>query len=392
MLITVWCSVAMPPVHAQGLIYVEPAVIGPNEKGIVRFTVSVDGVPAPGFGSYALSVVFDGPNLQLVNGQVNSLTTPADVVACSTRLLQGPAHVQDLGVIILMDSGQGDLVLDSRGGGTILCSENGLADGNTRTYNCGVAGPQGVVTPLTESGALIDFVCFAGPNVPGGTTITITPGLFPEETGAIFPFAQGTSIIDTFAVGQIVISSTSVPSPTAPENLRARRIRQLVLIQWQGADDAVRFRIMRRLNNVSSFAEIGQTTQWMFNDTLPRGTAVADYVVTAENALGGQADSTMITVVVPVPPNAEPEAPQNLQARSIRGVVLLQWQGDPSTTTFHIFRRLNAQSDYTEIGQTTQPLFNDRLPPGTTLAEYLVVAGNVFGMSPESNSVKVIPR
>ena len=152
------------------------------------------------------------------------------------------------------------------------------------------------------------------------------------------------------------------------------------------------FRIMRQLDGESGFTEIGQTTQWMFNDTLPRRTSKADYFVTQKNALGDQADSTVTTVVIPVPPNSEPETPWDLRARTIGRRVLLRWEGDASTTTFHVFRRLNSQTDFTEIGRTSQASFNDRLPQGTITAEYLVVAENQFGMSPESNSVTVRPQ
>jgi hypothetical protein len=144
-----------------------------------------------------------------------------------------------------------------------------------------------------------------------------------------------------------------------------------------------------------SFAELGQTAQSLFNDSLPLGTTTAEYFVIAANTSSQSAPSPTYKVVVGTPSNVSPfsapAAPQSLRARTIRGFVLLQWQGAPSTTTFHIFRRLDTEIDFTAIGQTTQPLFNDRLPQMAGVTEYMVIAENQFGVSPESNIITVRP-
>ena len=284
----------IPQAIAQGRVFIEPAVIAPDANGAVRFSVSVDGVPEPGFGSYALTVQLRGPNLRLVSGQVNSAAALPNEVTCSTTLLPGPATVQDLGASLLLQSGQGDLVLTSLGGGSILCTENGLLDGTSLTYNCGVAGPQDVVTPQPGGGGLIDFVCFAGPNVLPGTSMTVTPALFPGESGVLFPFDQDTPIIKTFATERIAIIG-------APQNLRARIIRHLVLLQWQGAEGASTFRIFRRLDTESDFVEVGQAAQRVFSDRLPPGTGAADYFVVGENPFVQSVESQILTVVPAFP-------------------------------------------------------------------------------------------
>jgi hypothetical protein len=191
-------------------------------------------------------------------------------------------------------------------------------------------------------------------------------------------------------LGLHALPVTALPSP---RNLRARVIRQLVLLQWQSTNDATNFHVFRRLDSEIDFSEIAQTIQPVFSDTLPRHAASAEYVVVAENTFGQSTPSVSITVSVrpSIVVGLPPEAPQNLSARVMRGLVLLQWQGTTNTTLFRILRRLDIELDFTEAGQATQLLFNDRLPQGTVTADYIIVAENQFGISPESNSVTVRP-
>jgi hypothetical protein len=190
------------------------------------------------------------------------------------------------------------------------------------------------------------------------------------------------------------ISLNAAPPPAAPRNLRARVIRQLVLLQWQGSNNATNFRILRRLNTDPDFAEIAQTVQPLFSETLPRYVASAAYVVVAENTSGQSSPSIPTTVnmmpaiLVAVPP----DTPQGLRARVMQSLVLLEWQGATNETVFRILRRLDTESDFSEIGQTSQALFNDRLPPQVVSAQYKVVAANQVGVSPESDALTVVPR
>lgn len=83
--------------------------------------------------------------------------------------------------------------------------------------------------------------------------------------------------------------------------------------------------------------------------------------------------------------------PQNLIGRAKLLHVNLLWEGSTGATHFLVFRRLNSQSNFVEVGQTAQRAFIDDLPNGTLLAEYFVVAENAFGMSGDSTIVPVIP-
>jgi hypothetical protein len=230
------------------------------------------------------------------------------------------------------------------------------------------------MTVTTNSNGNASFTATVEDTVPPGQFITATatdPNGNTSEFSLCRPVTVAPSALE------------------APRNVRTRRIRQLVLLQWERADATAAFRIFRRLNGETDFSSIGQTRSEMFNDTLPHGTATAEYVVAAEDAMGGRAVSAVISVIIPTA-SYTPAVPHNLRARVMRGLVLLQWQGDQHTTTFHIFRRLETESDFTAIGHTTQPLFNDRLPQGTGAAEYTVMAENQFGMSAASNPITVL--
>ncbi|MCP5443670.1 MAG: putative Ig domain-containing protein [Chromatiaceae bacterium] len=90
---------------------------------------------------------------------------------------------------------------------------NGPVSADTVLHLCGLQGRN--VDPQTGNGSLIEYVCFAGANVPNGV-INIEPRLYPNETGAIFPFEEGDAVIDKFEPGKIVIgSSNTAPSITS---------------------------------------------------------------------------------------------------------------------------------------------------------------------------------
>lgn len=189
-------------------IAVEPAAITPDANGVIRFSVLVSGVPAPGFRSYALSMSFEGAAVNLVDS-IDSFTTPppADAVSCAVQLrLDAVSETVLPGIGVILESGQGAFVLDSVGGGSLLASDNQVVDATTAQYNVGVAGETSVVTPQTGSGSLIDFLCYVGAAVSNGTTVTVTPGLYPGLNGAIFLDQPGSLPIDsTFIAGVIQV-------------------------------------------------------------------------------------------------------------------------------------------------------------------------------------------
>ena len=86
-----------------------------------------------------------------------------------------------------------------------------------------------------------------------------------------------------------------------------------------------------------------------------------------------------------------PDAPQNLTVRVKGSKVNVVWDPVDSATNYIVFRSLGVPSDFTEIGQTSSRVYVDRLPAGTSFAEYIVVAENDFGRSDNSASITLTP-
>ena len=81
--------------------------------------------------------------------------------------------------------------------------------------------------------------------------------------------------------------------------------------------------------------------------------------------------------------------PENLIGSAKVLHVSLFWEGSPTATQFRVFRRLDSETNFTEIGQTVIHQFANDMPDGTLYADYYVVAENGFGLSPDSASVTV---
>lgn len=86
-----------------------------------------------------------------------------------------------------------------------------------------------------------------------------------------------------------------------------------------------------------------------------------------------------------------PDAPQNLFARAKGSKINVIWDLVGNATNYIVFRSLDGSPDFTEVGQTSNRLFVDRLPSRTASADYVVVAENDSGRSDESDSITVTP-
>lgn len=103
-------------------------------------------------------------------------------------------------------------------------------------------------------------------------------------------------------------------------------------------------------------------------------------------------------LVPPIPPvpsvcteDAVPDTPESLVGRAKRLHVNLRWSGSDTAISFHVFRRLDSEIDFSEVGEVANRVFVDDLPLGTSSAEYFVVAENAFGQSGDSTIITVVP-
>ena len=190
------------------VISVVPSSATQDANGVIAFSVNVDSVPAPGLTSFAVTLSFSG-TVTLVDGAA-TVAKDADAIVCSAGLVSGAASTTDLGADYQVSSGLGELFLASQGTGSILTVGNGILSPTSAGFVFGVGG---ATTPQTGGGALIQIRCFAGSNVPGGASVTVTPGPYGAETAALFLDGQGDGVGSTFVAGTI---GTSVPGNINP--------------------------------------------------------------------------------------------------------------------------------------------------------------------------------
>ena len=87
-----------------------------------------------------------------------------------------------------------------------------------------------------------------------------------------------------------------------------------------------------------------------------------------------------------------PEAPVNFMGQAKLLLVNLIWEGSEGATQFRVYRKLNTENAFTQIGEPTPYReFVDNLPAGTTSAQYYVVAENQFGSSGPSQTIEIKP-
>jgi hypothetical protein len=86
-----------------------------------------------------------------------------------------------------------------------------------------------------------------------------------------------------------------------------------------------------------------------------------------------------------------PEAPMGLFGRAKGLKVNLAWQASANADTVFVFRRLDSEFGFTEVGEVSGNVYVGNLPAGTLSAEYYVVAENAFGQSGPSSTIVVTP-
>jgi len=86
-----------------------------------------------------------------------------------------------------------------------------------------------------------------------------------------------------------------------------------------------------------------------------------------------------------------PDDPTNLVGRTKESKVSLTWQGSATADQYNVFRMLDSEAVFQQVGMTAGTVFIETLPAGTTSADYFVVAENSSGLSGPSNTVTVMP-
>ena len=219
-------------VMAVGRAFVFPETVVPDANGIARFSVSVEGVDAPGLRSYAYELDFvDSGVVRLVEGSLATAAFGGDIsnfpdkISCSTKLLVTAPQNFDFSTPTVpnfsLQSGQGQMMLDSSGSDGISCAVNKLIDGDTGQYSCGAAG---TITGQTGDGVVTEYVCYVGPDVPDGSVVNLNLRKFVnaagnELTGVVrLDEGGGDFVISDLTSARIVIGDLAVKSDTPTIN------------------------------------------------------------------------------------------------------------------------------------------------------------------------------
>ena len=107
------------------------------------------------------------------------------------------------------------------------------------------------------------------------------------------------------------------------------------------------------------------------------------------NVFDGEVSDFDQIMVRAIQAGSAPLAPVNLVGRAKLLHVNINWDDTDGATNYRVFRRLENEGDFVEVGQIQVSAFIDDFPLGTALAEYFIVAENDFGDSPDSEIIVV---
>ncbi|NOQ15295.1 MAG: tandem-95 repeat protein [Methyloprofundus sp.] len=223
--------------NAVGRAFISPATIEPNADRVLRFSVNVEGVDAPGLRAYAYELDFQNTGLmRLVDTALvknptfglDNISAFRDKISCSTQLrVTAPElMIQELadesGIPAMsLESGQGSMMLNSQGSEPISCVSNGLMDADTGQYVCGAAGE---ITEQTGNGVIAEYVCYVGPDVPVDSTISVTLRRFvnaaENELSGVISLNQTNShfMITDLTSANIVVTQAVNIAPVADDD------------------------------------------------------------------------------------------------------------------------------------------------------------------------------
>jgi len=134
-------------------------------------------------------------------------------------------------------------------------------------------------------------------------------------------------------------------------------------------------------NYRGNFIARGLTLAFTFHDRFEHADVFQIYLVPAD---------LEVPLLTPTSVDA-PNAPEGLFGRAKGLKVNLSWQASANADTYLVFRRLNSEFGFTEVGEVSGNAFVEYLPTGTLSAEYYVVAENAFGQSGPSSTIVVTP-
>ena len=172
--------------------------------------------------------------------------------------------------------------------------------------------------------------------------------------------------------------------PPVPVNLAAVSHSDRVELTWDAVAGATSYQVLRRLQDLATYAEIGTSTTNSYNDTTAEVAVGYAYQVKAVNdARSGDPSEHVLAMIVPPPP----AAPTGFEATIGEDSVTLTWDTpDDNTITQYIVTRDVRDADPPQTvllrrkeGETTQ--VTDSSPEEGAAYTYSITAINAGGRS-----------
>jgi len=195
--------------------------------------------------------------------------------------------------------------------------------------------------------------------------------------------ANHTSIFSSWSEA-LSVTISSPPSP--PTNVHASDGEYLdkVEVTWEASSTATSYSVYRATSSSTwaSKANLGSTSDTLFNDTSAVPKTTYYYYVKASNASGISGFSSYDTGYRS---DGTPSVPINIQATDGTYVdkVELTWTASSGATSYTVYRAtsLSRRVSKTTLGTTSETYFNDTTAVPMKTYYYYVKASNVYGTS-----------
>jgi fibronectin type 3 domain-containing protein len=175
------------------------------------------------------------------------------------------------------------------------------------------------------------------------------------------------------------------PVPAAPTGLSATAGDARVVLAWSASAGATAYNVKRATASGGPYVTVATVTGTGYSDTGVTNGTTYYYIVTASN-LGGESATGASASGSPLPP---PAAPTGLTATPDYHQITLTWNAS-ATATGYAVKRASGGANYVTVatGVTATQYTDTGLTPGSTY-DYVVVASNSVGSSPDSSAVEV---
>jgi fibronectin type 3 domain-containing protein len=165
--------------------------------------------------------------------------------------------------------------------------------------------------------------------------------------------------------------------PAVPQNVAAAPGNGLVVLTWDAAERAARYRIRRAAERRGPYTSVGTAESTTYTDTEVANGSTYWYVVVASNS-GGKSGHSKPVSATPIAPPGSPDA---LEAAAGNGRVRLAWPAVPGATHYRLLRSGAPGEPPALVSSPTTNEYEDLGLRNGTIYRYAVAAVNAGGES-----------